>query len=107
MQALCFLLLLLCTRFSDLSLFKVDAAEGAMGHRHLHTNKRRQQTLWSTEIAEQVLYFSSHFSLATVTFICFDMKRYEEKKSHVCEKENRRWNEKLTQKKLCYSFRKL
>jgi hypothetical protein len=84
MQALC-LLILLCTRFSDLSLFEVDATEGAMGHRHLHTNKRKQ-THWSTEIAEQVLYFSAHFSLAAVTFICFDMKRYEEKESFAHEK---------------------
>ena len=105
MQALCLLLLLLlfCTQFSDLSLFKVDAAKGAMGHRHLHTNKRRQ-THWSTEIAEQVLYFSSHFSLATVTFICFDMKRYEERESfaHEKKKKNRKWNKKLTQKRINY-----
>ena len=88
MQAFCLLLLLLCTRFSDLSLFKVDATEGAMGHRHLHTNKRRQ-THWSTEIAEQVLYFSSQFSLAAVTFICFYMKRYEQKESFAHGKKNR------------------
>jgi len=85
MQAL-FLLLLLCTQFCDLSLFKVDAAEGAMGHRHLHTNKRRQ-THWSTEIAEQVLYFSWYFSSAPVTFICFDMKRHEEKESFAHKKK--------------------